>query len=157
MVQPRTNGRKIFANLSHRLKKRGRRTILTEALIEEFVDLLPRVMFLETVADLLCVDRMTWRNWIKLGKKEIRRLESNPNAEPDPNRELHVKFFYAYRLGMAEGEKNAIMVVSKASKRYWSAGAWILERTRPTRYGANAKELRDLQKEVKELARHMGK
>ena len=39
------------------------------------------------------------------------------------------------RRGEAEGEARLVAVVNRASERHWQAGAWILARRHPERWG----------------------
>jgi transposase len=125
----------------------GRPSILTPEVIEDFRRLLPTVMYLETVGDYLGVSRMTWREWIRRGRKEHDRLARNPRAKPKQKEALYLQFFDCHRKAIAEGQIYDAGVIKRASadqtnaegdvvrQGQWQAAAWRLERRFPKQWG----------------------
>lgn len=107
-------------------------------------------MYLETVGDYLGVSRITWRGWLKRGRKEANRLR-NPRAKPKESEALYLEFFYTYKKALAEGTFFDLGVIKKASedqydaegklirKGEWQAAAWREERRFPKLWGKKDK------------------
>jgi hypothetical protein len=115
----------------------GRPTVLSREMIEEVARLMPTVLYLDTIGDYLGVHRTTWRKWLKRGKEIADRLAEDPDHLVNPNEELYVEFFYAYRRGLAEGEIRDLTKIA-AGAPGWQASAWRLERRFPKRWGRKA-------------------
>src|SRR5262245_63108671 len=77
-------------------RRRGRPSDLTPEVIAETARLLPVVLYKETVADFLGVTRMTFRNWIKRGREEAKRLVK-PGTKPLTKEALYLEFFYTVK------------------------------------------------------------
>lgn len=129
----------------------GRPTALTPEVIEDVRRLLPTVLYLETVADFLGLDRTTIRKWLRRGAIEDKRLRRNPKAEPSEKEALFREFFLVYKKGLAEGLFHDLGVIKKASadqvgpdgqilrKGEWQAAAWRAERRFPDLWGRRDK------------------
>jgi hypothetical protein len=129
----------------------GRPTALTPEVIEDVRRLLPVVMYVETVADYLGVDRTTVSKWLKRGAKEEKRLRRNPGAKTTQKEALFLEFFLVYKKGLAEGLFCDLATIKKASvdqigedgqiirKGEWQAAAWRAERRFPDLWGRRDK------------------
>jgi hypothetical protein len=129
----------------------ARPILLTPELIAEIEKYLPLCLYVDTVFDYLGVARSTWRLWLQRGRKEERRLARSPRAKPNPNEALYLEFAGAMRKAMAECQMRALGAIISAAKKNWTAGAWLLERRWPRRWGTDKKELRELAKMLKDL------
>lgn len=131
----------------------GRPLELTEDFIERYCALVRKVVYLETAANYVGLDRLTLRRWARIGRTTVDKLRSNPKLVSTLTKEeyLMVKFYLATKRAVAESEIDRLTIINKASKKVWTAAAWVLERTRPHKYGNQSREIRDLQREMKEL------
>lgn len=145
----------------------GRPTELTPTVLEDVRRLLPVVLYLETVADYIGVDRYTVRRWIKRGAKELKRLR-NKRCKPKPSEAIYLEFCAVVKKCLAEGQFYAIGVIRKAGddqwemvetveendegtkkiikrerklvrKGEWTAAAWLAERRFPEQWGKKDK------------------
>jgi transposase len=132
----------------------GRPLELTRDHITQAVALLPRTLYLETVADSLGVTRQTFREWLKLGGREARRRERGKPA--DPARDLHVEFSYAVKKAIADTESDHLSQIQAAGTESWQALAWVLERRFLGKWSLNKAELRELRKRLDELEKGAG-
>lgn len=128
----------------------GRPTLLTPEVIREFQRLLPTVLYVETVADYLALDRTTIRKWIRRGAKEAKRVQ-RPRSNPKPSEALYLEFFLAYKKGLAEGQIYDLSIIKKASEKQWPAAAWRLERRFPHLYGSDRREIQEIKKQLAQL------
>jgi hypothetical protein len=128
----------------------GRPTELTPEVIREFQRLLPTVLYLETVADYLALDRTTIRKWIRRGAKEAKRIQ-RPRSKPKPKEALYLEFFLTYKKGLAEGQIYDLGIIKKASEKQWTAAAWRLERRFPHLYGSDRREIQEIKKQLAQL------
>lgn len=133
----------------------GRPRMLTAEVLEDVRRLLPTVLYLETVADYIGVTRTAVRQWIKRGKQEEKRL-GRRNAKPKESEAIYLEFLHTYKKSLAEGELYAVGVIKKASADQWQAAAWILERRWCDRWSSQRREIAQMQKELKELQKHVG-
>jgi hypothetical protein len=128
----------------------GRPTELTPQVIEEVRRLLPTVLYLETVADYLCLDRTTVRKWFRRGSKEAKRLR-NKRCKPRPSEALFLQFFLTYKKALAEGLIFDLGVIKKASDKQWTAAAWRAERRFPHLFGSDRREILEIKKQLARL------
>lgn len=127
----------------------GRPCILTRELIEQVASLLPRALYIETVAGQVGITSETFREWQRLGARENRRREEG--KEPDPTLNLHCEFSSTIKRVTAEAEADYLSCIQAAGSQAWTALAWILERRFPQRWATNRGELRALAKEMAKL------
>jgi hypothetical protein len=71
----------------------GRPTALTPEVLEDVRRLLPTCLYIETVADFICLDRTTVRKWLKHGAKEHQRVSRNKRARIRQAEALYVELF----------------------------------------------------------------
>jgi hypothetical protein len=122
---------------------------LTPAIIKEVADLIPRTMYLETVADAIGVHRVTINRWLKLGGKEQRRRERG--QEPNHKYDLHCQFCIAVKKALAVTESDHLQQIQAAGTMQWQACAWVLERRFLNKWSLNRGELRELKKRLADL------
>ena len=128
----------------------GRPTDLTPEAVAEVAYLLPRTLYLRTVADFLGVHRSSVYRWLERGRREEKRLR-RPTAKPKPSEAIYKQFCDAYKKGLAEGEIRAVAAIRQAAAESWQAAAWLLERRFPERWGRDRVLLLDLLRKVKAL------
>lgn len=125
----------------------GRPHELTAEIVKQVGELLPRTLYVETVADQIGVHRDTVRGWIKRGGKEQRRRERGKT--PNPALDLHCQLIGVVKKGLAEQEANYLAGVQLAGEGgVWQAMAWILERRFPDRWAGNRKEMKELREQL---------
>ena len=135
----------------------GRSAKLTKELIERFGQLLPVVAYLETAGDLLGVPRSTWCAWIKNANRVDELAEQNEHLPEHrqhvftPHDDLCVDFLRAYRKGRAIFAAYCLKKIQDHPS--WRAQAWILERRFPELWGKDRLVVKQLEREVKELAK----
>lgn len=115
-------------------------------MVEDVKRILPTVLYMETVGDYLGVSRATWRVWLRRGRKEHNRLAKNPKSNPKKSEALYLEFFSTCKKAIAEGEINAIGIITKAAAGtaevagQWQAAAWKLERGFYQRWGRKERQ-----------------
>ncbi|VTS03094.1 hypothetical protein [Tuwongella immobilis] len=123
----------------------GRPPALTPEILNRTVQYLPAVLYLETLAGLLEVDRTTMFRWMRRGRKEASRLSLNSKAKPKESERLYLEFYHAIKKGLAIGELNALLAIRHAANRgSWQAAAWLLERRYPERPASEVPNARRL-------------
>ncbi len=155
-TRPSMRARKAL-KLPLSIRGRGNPTIITPDIVDEFERLLPTVAYIETVADLLGISRITWRTWVKWGRQEVMRLEKDSSAIPVPHLSLYVDFYYAFKRGMAAYQARNLHNISERAPDQWQASAWLLERRFPEKYGDQRHEIAEIKKQVAELEKGLVK
>lgn len=129
----------------------GQPTKCTDEVIATVEKILPTVLYLESVADYVGVDRITVGRWIKEGKREERRRERGIA----PSESYHINQCYrlwlVYKRALASGEIFDAGTIKKAAEKQWQAAAWRLERRFPEKWGGDRRVIRDLEKKLREL------
>ncbi len=135
----------------------GRPTTLTKELIAAFSELVPHVLYLETAGEILGVSRSTWYAWIRHAHK-IDKLALKNEKLPEYRQhvfssydELCVEFLRAYRWGLAEGAAQCLKTIRASPS--WRAHAWILERRFPELWGSDRRLVKQLERDIKQLAK----
>ena len=84
------------------------------------------------ICDMVGIDQSTFYGWLKEAETEIDR--NNPNREAQ---ELELKKELSQGLKRARAAFKAFHIqnITKASKKEWTASAWILERMFPREFG----------------------
>jgi hypothetical protein len=133
----------------------ARPILLTPEVIADAQKYLPLCLYVDTVFDYLGVARATWRLWLKQGREEERRLSKSPRAKPNPNAALYLEFLTAMKRAMAESQMRALGAIIKAAPKNWTAGAWLLERRWPSKWGSDRKEIRECLRMLQEMEKKM--
>lgn len=71
--------------------------------------------------------------------------------------EPYVQFVQKVKTAQGKCKRSLVGIIRKASKKTWTAAAWLLERVNDDEYGSNHRELKELRREVKELADRVGR
>jgi hypothetical protein len=132
----------------------GRLTSLTPELIAEMEKYLPVTLYVDTAFDVIGIPRSTWRLWLQRGRKEEKRL-ARPRARPKPSEEIYVRFVAAFRKAMAESQARALSAIITASKKNWTAAAWLLERRWPSRWSGYRKEIQECMRMNQDLEKRL--
>lgn len=93
---------------------------ITPALIELICGHLKEGNYDMVAAQAAGITRQTFYNWVRKGKAE--------------REGIYFDFYIEVEKAKAEGEVELITTIRKASRRSWTAAAWILERSRPERW-----------------------
>lgn len=140
------------------VRRGGRPSLITRELIEEAENLLRAGNYIETVADFLVIDRGTFRNWLKRGKAQYRRVQAGDEVEE--GEALYYDWFCAVRRAQAAAEMSDLANIGAVARGRprtvrrttmpdgtqveeitegmaprWEASAWRLERRNRLRYG----------------------
>lgn len=110
--------------------KGGRPSKLTPELQEEIVISIKRGDWTETTCATVGIDKSTFYAWMKRGKKETRHTR-------------YKKFYEEVKRAQAISEARAVAIISKAAEKYWKAGAWMLERKYPEKWGKSRTKMRN--------------
>lgn len=132
----------------------GRPRELTRTIIKEVADLIPRTLYIETVADAIGVHRVTINRWLKDGGKEQRRRERG--KEHNRKYDLHCEFCIAVKKALAGAESDHLQQIQAAGTQQWQALAWVLERRFLNKWSLNRAEVRELKKRLTELEKSIG-
>lgn len=135
-------------------KRLGRPPKISEDIIQEFKKVLPTCLFIESIGASLGLDRTTWKNWLKRGRREYTRLKVEA-AKPIRKERLYLRFYLTYRKAIAKGEISLTKELKKHGKKHWQAIAFMLERRFQDRWGTDKAEFRRLHKQVQELAEQL--
>jgi transposase len=127
----------------------GRPLELTRDMIETVKTLLPRSLYVETVADVLGVHRVTFRRWVKAGAVEQRHRDRG--KPPNPKFNLHCELCITVKKAMGQTEADFLSQIQTAGIDTWQALAWVLERRFPDKWGLNRAEVRELKRRLDEL------
>lgn len=110
----------------------GRPTELTDSIIAEVEQLLVIMPQMKQIGEYLGFASSTWRTWIQEGRKEAEYIERT--GAHHPKKDIYLRFYRAYRRGLAKSEFTDNMHIAKAAQSNWQAAAWRLERRFPNRY-----------------------
>lgn len=122
---------------------------LTDAVIARAAELLPKLMYLESLAPQLGVSTSTLYKWQARGAKEQKRLDKG--GEPHPAETPYLRFLQAIKKGLSDGELQDQEAITAARAESWQAAAWRLERRFPERWGKDTDLIKQVLKEQREL------
>lgn len=122
---------------------------LTEDLLRDAVEAMPRCLYLETVANLLGVTRDTLRRWLRRGAKELRRRERG--HPPRTAEDIYLRFHQEVMHAFAQTTSDLLDVIKRAAEVHWQAAAWMLERRCPDLWGRDRHEVLEMKRAIKEL------
>lgn len=104
--------------------KIGRKTKLTEKMIEEIAKHIELGMINKDVAQLVGISETTFYNWMNEGE----------NSKDDNN--IFRKFYLKVKEAEAKAIKRNLAIIQRAANEgNWQAAAWFLERKRPEDWG----------------------
>lgn len=107
---------------------------LTRKLIDRAYELIKAPNYAITVYKALGISEGTYYNWLKAGEEAEASIAKGEKPS-GANANLYLEFLRSIKKGEAEGEQKLLAVIETASKRNWTAAAWMLERMHPDRYG----------------------
>jgi hypothetical protein len=122
----------------------GRPTSLTPEVQKLFIRALKRCFYVETAGAYCGLCRKTVRNWLRRGRRE-----------PDT---IYGEFVRAIEKAESYTEVDCLSAIKKIGKGsrgrpgQWTALAWLLERSRPERWGDAKKLMRAMAEKMKEMA-----
>jgi transposase-like protein len=110
------------------MARTGRKPKLTPDLQKRFVDALLSGNFIDTACNYVGISPATYYDWMKQGEKS--------NAKPEM-----LEFSEAVKRARAEAEVRNVSLINTAARdpRHWTAAAWFLERSYPTKWGRQQK------------------
>jgi hypothetical protein len=109
----------------------GRKSLLTQAVHDEFIRLVRIGNFIEPAAIGAGVSQRSVYNWLERG-------EHDEAAGVSPNRSAYLRFLLAYREADATSERQLYAVIRQEAVQDWHAAAWILERKYRFRWGRSS-------------------
>jgi transposase-like protein len=110
----------------------GRPPILTEELSKKIISFIKAGNYMDTAARAAGVSKAILYVWLKEANNEMKRRE---RGKHDKSKQVFVDFLDGIKSAQAEAEVRDILVISKASEKYWQAAAWKRERQNPARWG----------------------
>lgn len=113
----------------------GRKTKLTEEVIERAVKAIKAGNYNVVAAQFAGVSEVTFYAWIQKGESAERKSLNDETLSDDEL--LYLKFLKSIRSARNELEVRHTLSVNKAAERDWRAAAWFLERSFPSRWGRN--------------------
>ncbi len=120
----------------------GRPTELTPEFQQTFCEVLRQCWYVETACYVVGIHPSTVRNWMRWGRKW--------NGIDEAHRK-HAEFFAAVKGAMAEAEFDAAKLIHQHGREgAWQAIAWLMERSRPGRWGNIRSELARIAKQQAE-------
>ena len=92
------------------------------------------------------VPRRTWRTWVKIGEDELARCAAE-GCVPEPHLAPYVEFVEESEQARSEGVNVLLDRIWCASNdpKYWTAAAWLLERTDPQHFARRIHAIVDSQ------------
>ncbi len=132
----------------------GRPLELTQAVIDEAAKLIPRALYLETVAHAMGLTRETFYQWLKVGGRERRKRERG--KDPDRKLDLHCAFSDTVKRALAHAEIDFLSQIQAAGTESWQAIAWLLERRHIGKWSLQRAEVRELKRRLGELEKAHG-
>lgn len=133
--------------------KVGRRALISEERIEAIATALQAGESIPSAAARAGISERTLYSWRTRGEAEDARLADDPTAEEDPGEALYVQFVQTVSRAHADLEAQIVRDLLRVAEGYelkkesrdggsvysteidWRAGAWLLERKFPERYG----------------------
>ena len=131
----------------HRARPRtsGRPSQLTPEVHRRIVSLVRAGNYIDIAALAAGIPRDTFKRWIICGNRERKRLEKNPDAEPNEHHAIYVALAADVSRAIAECEAEDVTRLALASQNGdLNVTRWRLERRAPKRWGRNVAEV-DLQ------------
>jgi len=105
-------------------KPRGRPSLFTTKVKNTLIASAKAGEFLETGAALAEVSASVVRSWLRQGDQERRRLDEDPEAQPNPHLAPLVRFSAAFRGAEAQADRDDLRAIRKAKP--WQAHSWRL-------------------------------
>jgi hypothetical protein len=103
--------------------------VLTKELIEDFRQIIPTVLYVETAMRYLGVSRDSWSVWTTRARHLERFHRDHPDADRSgltPHDLLCVDFLNAFRQGVAEGQLDDLRLIKAHAEKDWRAAAYRL-------------------------------
>lgn len=145
-------------------RRQPKKSSFSLAIAEKIFEMISRGNYVETAAAHAGINKSTYYEWIKRGRREITRLNSSPRAKPNSVEADFVFFYRKVEHCLAEAEARALGRISKAAEGgfvlvevkevkdasnrvtetvitkktmgpQWQAEAWRLERMFPKKFG----------------------
>lgn len=110
----------------------GRRSRLTDRLIDQFAELLSEGISQRTAHEALGIPERTFYQWLSDGRAELEEL-------PKKRWTLRGRLAEVVNQAVAIGEISLVQVIQGATSGDWKASAWLLERRWPERYARRSR------------------
>lgn len=121
--------------------KAGRPTVLTDAITQKLCEEIEAGNTFSTSCRTVGVAVRSFYHWRRTGKQ---RAEAGKDES-----DIFVRFYHAIDMAEAKAERAALEVIRNANT--WQAAAWYLERRYPDKWGSQRREIRELQRTIKQL------
>ena len=148
---------------SRRKSKGGRPSLIDQKTMEDVFTALRAGNYTETAAAYAGICRATYDQWLRRGRRELRRLKKSPRAKMKASEIIYVAFYKGCRKALADAEARDVSLIARAAtggarivevkevmqgtqivsritttkelQGEWTAAAWRLERRYPKRWG----------------------
>lgn len=116
-------------------KPRGRPTSCTPEEEARITQLIRAGNYIETASIMAGISKVSLYAWLKRGRAERTRLETNPRAHVRQREAPFFDFLNAVEKAQAHAEVVDVAAISAGARVSWQAAAWRLERKFPARWG----------------------
>lgn len=109
--------------------------ILTDEMIERVGKIIEIGAYVETACEASGLQSYQYHNYMRQAEAELKRLEKG--GKPNNRYERRIRFYKRIKKALADAEHSLLRIIVRSSieKSNWQAAAWILERSRPQRWG----------------------
>lgn len=110
---------------------------LTEEFIDKMVESIDAGNFPETAAASLGIPGPLWQKWYDAGCQICTLIQDDPTMihMMSTDEEMLVMLFQAVAAALAQYEQMAVARIEQAAMYDWAAGAWLLAKKFPNRWG----------------------
>lgn len=120
---------------------------LTDDVQQRLVESLQAGNFITTAARAAGIGERTFYDWMNRGRRELERCDAT-ECQPDEREAPFVAFYQTIGETQAAAEETLVTIVRNAAVDTWQAGAWLLERKHPDRYGAQRRVMVQVEHEL---------
>ena len=110
----------------------GRSAKISKDMVDEILTYKENGLSDKDICDMVGIDQSTFYCWLKEAETGI---DSHNPERPAPNLELKIELANGLKRARAAFKAFHIQNITKASKKEWTASAWILERMFPREFG----------------------
>lgn len=121
------------------MASRGRPSLLTPKLKEEFLQAIAAGCHYEQACSYVGIDYTTFREWMLRGSGAHKTRKSNQE---------YADFAEDVQKAVSKGEISAIAAIRAATKEDWRAAAWMLERRHSDRWASTQKIQLQVERQV---------
>lgn len=115
-------------------KPLGRRTLLSEEMIDRITTAVASGNYLDDSARYVGIGERTLFNWLARGREALDQAEGDMHAVEE-SETLFAQLWQAVEKARSHAVVRNVALIQKAAEDSWQAAAWYLERTNPKKWG----------------------